>query len=136
MGEFSAFEADQKTPPLLARVPLTEKSLSASCGMQLDKEETKEVTRFVTTGTKQKVATVERGLQVSPELTHSNLLQFSPPQAGFFKVPKMKKKQRAKDRQLEAVTKPRKRIFHEANYSDLDRYDFAVQTLFLKMGGL
>ncbi len=95
-----------------------EKSLS--CGMQVDREEVKESVRPA-----QRVATVDRGLQVSPELTQWNLLQFSQAEAALFKVPKLKKKQRAKGRD-QIVARPRKRIFHEANYSDIDYYDFGV----------
>lgn len=103
--------------------PALDKALS--CGMQVDKEEVKEISRFA--NPVQKVATCERGTQINPELTHYNLLQLNPSEfSGVFKVPKSKKKQRAKEKQDDPITKPRKRIFHEANYSDLDRYDFGV----------
>ena len=120
MGD-SAFEHEEDKKRLFP--PQMDKSLSS--GMQVDKEETKEVVRL--SPYRPPVSTVERGLQVSLELTHNNLLHFTQPQTStFFKVPKSKKKQKAKDRDLQTVSKPRKRIFHEANYSDLDHYEFAV----------
>lgn len=126
MGEYCPDREDEKK-----RLGFLILDKNAAIGMQVDKEEQKDVIPR-----RPPVATVERGLQASLELTELNLmhanstslLSRSSYAEPFFKVPKMKKKQKVKGRREEDnVGMPRKRVFHEATHSDVEKYEFGVK---------